>query len=135
MDRRLHQRTDFEQLRNSTRQSLPEPNGFPGVVVPNQRGPPMRRQLIAVALSWLATPAFAQCDDKSQQNTADEAAVKGDLAAGSKCADAATVNRSEKALEDAAERARAKTDEQSGSVGQGEPKGAPSPAPFEQKPR
>jgi uncharacterized protein YdeI (BOF family) len=89
----------------------------------------MRRQLIAVALSCLATPAFAQCDDKSQQNTADEAAVRGDVAAGSKCADPATVNRSEKAIEDAAGRAGAKTDEQSGSVGQGEQKGAPKPAP------
>ena len=95
----------------------------------------MRRQLIATALmlGCLATSALAQCDDKSQQNAADEAAVKGDLAAGSKCADPAEVNRSEKKNEDAAERAKAKTEdkteskteEQSGSVGQGQPKGSP----------
>jgi hypothetical protein len=75
----------------------------------------MRLGLIAVAsaltLGCLAGTASAQCDDKSQQNAADEAAVKGDLAAGSKCADASDRARSEQKLEDAAARAKRQTDE------------------------
>jgi hypothetical protein len=80
----------------------------------------MRLGLIAAAsaltLGCLAATASAQCDDKSQQNAADEASAgKGDLAAGSKCADPSDVARSQQKLEDAAERAKRKIDETSGT--------------------
>jgi hypothetical protein len=75
----------------------------------------MRFALIAAAsaltLSCLAATASAQCDDSSQQNAADEAIVKGDLAAASKCAGPGDAERSEKKLEDAAVRAKRRTDE------------------------
>jgi hypothetical protein len=81
----------------------------------------MRLALIAAAsaltLGCLPTTVSAQCDDKSQQNAADEAAVRGDLAAGSKCADASDVARSEQKVEDAAVRAKRKTDEMDGTDG------------------
>ena len=74
----------------------------------------MRLALIAVAtslaLGCLAGPVAAQCDDKSQQNAADEAAVRGDLAAASTCAGPSDTARSEQKLEDAATRAKRKTD-------------------------
>ena len=77
----------------------------------------MRRKLIATALGLtlgcLATAALADCDDKSQQNAADEAAVRGDHAAGSKCATPSDAARSEQKNEDAAVRAKRKTDEES----------------------
>ena len=79
----------------------------------------MRVGLIAAAsaltLGCLAATASAQCDDKSQQNAADEAAIKGDLAAASNCAEPGDVARSEKKLEDAAVRAKRKTDAKSGT--------------------
>jgi hypothetical protein len=77
----------------------------------------MRLGLIAAAsaLALGCLPALAQCDDKSQQNAADEATIKGDLAAASKCADASDVAKSEQKLEDAAARAKRKTDEESGT--------------------
>jgi hypothetical protein len=79
----------------------------------------MRLELIAaasaLALGCFAATAWAQCDDKSQQNAADEAAVRGDLAAGSKCATQSDAARSEQKLEDAAARAKRKTDETSGT--------------------
>jgi hypothetical protein len=79
----------------------------------------MRLELIAaasaLALGCLSAPASAQCDDKSQQNAADEAAVRGDLAAGSKCADASAAARSEQKNEDATVRAKRTTDEKSGT--------------------
>jgi hypothetical protein len=66
-----------------------------------------RSLCIAGALAIIpATAAFAQCDDKSQQNAADEVSVKGDLAAGSKCATDADKAKSEKKLEDAAAKAK-----------------------------
>jgi hypothetical protein len=39
----------------------------------------MRRGCIGIVmvLGLIAAPAFAQCEDKSQQNTTDEAAVRG----------------------------------------------------------
>jgi hypothetical protein len=81
--------------------------------------PTMRLGLIAAAsaltMGCLLATASAQCDDKSQQNAADEAAVKGDLAAGSKCAGPSDKARSEKKLEDAAVQAKRKTDEKSGT--------------------
>jgi hypothetical protein len=69
----------------------------------------------ALMLISLAAAASAQCDDKSQQNAANEAAIKGDLAAASKCADPSDVARSELKLEDAAVRAKRNTDEKSGA--------------------
>jgi hypothetical protein len=69
----------------------------------------------ALMLLSLAASASAQCDDKSQQNAADEAAIKGDLAAASKCAGPSDVARSEQKLEDAAVRAKPNTDEKSGA--------------------
>jgi hypothetical protein len=64
------------------------------------------RSLCVAALAIVsATHAFAQCEDKSQQNAADEAGVKGDLAAASKCATPADKAKSEKKLEDAAGKA------------------------------
>src|ERR1700704_5664461 len=79
----------------------------------------MRLGLIAAAsaltLCCLPGTALAQCDDTSQQNAADEAAVKGDLAAGSKCASPSDTARSQQKLEDAAVQAKRKTDEKSGT--------------------
>jgi hypothetical protein len=46
--------------------------------------------------------ALAQCDDKSQQNTADEAGLKGDLGGASMCATQAEQGGLAKKLEDAA---------------------------------
>jgi hypothetical protein len=66
-----------------------------------------RSLCIASALAIIsATQAFAQCEDKSQQNAADEAGVKGDLAAASKCATPTDKAKSEKKLEDAAGNAK-----------------------------
>jgi hypothetical protein len=67
----------------------------------------MRSLLIAGALAIVsATHVFAQCEDKSQQNAADEAGVNGDLSAASKCANKADAAKSEKKLEDAAGKAQ-----------------------------
>jgi hypothetical protein len=83
----------------------------------------MRSLLIAGALAILsATHGFAQCEDKSQQNAADEAGVKGDLSAASKCADKADAAKSEKKLEDAAGKA------QKGSAPQGRDQPPPVPS-------
>lgn len=96
----------------------------------------MRLGLIAAAsaltLGCLTATASAQCDDKSQQNAADEASAgKGDLAAGSKCADPSDVARSQQKLEDAAERAKRTiddgTEKRSGTSAQGD-RGENSPA-------
>lgn len=92
----------------------------------------MRDELIAASLALtigcLASPASAaQCpdtlqQDKSQHNSADEAHVRGDVAAGSECANATDKAKSEKKDEDAAERAKRNTDEKLGTTGQGRPK-------------
>jgi hypothetical protein len=69
----------------------------------------MRSRFLYIALALLVCPeasALAQCDDKSQQNAADEAGTKGDLGAASKCATQADKAQSEKALEDAAAKAK-----------------------------
>lgn len=77
------------------------------------------------ALGCFATAALASdCQDtlqqnKSQQNSADEAAVRGDLKAGSDCANAADKALSEKKNEDAAERAKSKIEPPSGTSGKG----------------
>jgi hypothetical protein len=49
----------------------------------------MRSRFLYIALALLVcseASALAQCDDKSQQNAADEAGIKGYLGAASKCA-------------------------------------------------
>jgi hypothetical protein len=83
----------------------------------------LRSICIAGALAVVsATHAFSQCDDKSQQNAADEAGTKGDLAAASKCATDADKAKSEKKLEDAADKAKKGSD----SDGRGQPAPVPS---------
>jgi hypothetical protein len=69
----------------------------------------MRSKLLCIALTLLIcseAAALAQCDDKSQQNAADEAGIKGDLGAASKCATQADKERSQKELENAAAKAK-----------------------------
>jgi Ni/Co efflux regulator RcnB len=69
----------------------------------------MRSRLLCIVLTLMMCSeslALAQCDDKSQQNTADEAGIKGDLDAASKCATQADKERSQKKLEDAAAKAK-----------------------------
>jgi hypothetical protein len=81
--------------------------------------------VLGLMLCCFATTALASdCPDtlqrnKSQQNSADEAEVKGDLKAGSECADAADKALSEKKNEDAAVRAKSKMDAPLGTSGQG----------------
>lgn len=83
---------------------------------------------LALTLACFAGGAFAgECQDtlqqdKSQQNSADEARVRGDLAAGSECADQNDKARSEQKNEEAAEKAKSKIDARPGTTGQGEPK-------------
>jgi hypothetical protein len=68
----------------------------------------MRSRFLYIALALLVcseASALAQCDDKSQQNAADEAGIKGYLGA-AKCATQADKAQSEKKLEDAAAKAK-----------------------------
>ena len=77
------------------------PRGFRGLL--------MRFRLLCIALTLMIcceTAAFAQCDDESQQNAADEAGIKGDLGAASKCATQVDKEKSQKKLEDAAAKAK-----------------------------
>lgn len=55
---------------------------------------PVRCIGIAMLTGLIAAPAFAQCEDTSQQNAADEAGIKGDLDAASKCATPQQVGQS-----------------------------------------
>ena len=64
---------------------------------------------VGLTLCSAGGAAFGECDDKSQQNAADEAAVRGDLSAGSKCAQPADKERSEKKNEEAVGRAKRDT--------------------------
>ncbi len=69
----------------------------------------MRTGILTVAvlvLACAAAPAFAECQDKSQQNAADEAGIHGEHEAASKCATQADVDRAEKKMEDAAVKAK-----------------------------
>jgi hypothetical protein len=69
----------------------------------------MRSRLLCIALTLLIcseAAALAQCDDKSQQNAADEAGIKGDLVGASKYATQADKERSQKKLEEAAAKAK-----------------------------
>jgi hypothetical protein len=81
--------------------------------------------IMGLTLGCFATTALAsECQDrlqqdKSQQNSADEAAVKGDLKAGSECATPADKALSEKKNEDAAERAKNKIDAPAGTSRRG----------------
>jgi hypothetical protein len=61
---------------------------------------------IALALTIVTDPVFAQCEDKSQQNAADEAGLKGNLESASKCAKPEDAAQSQKKLEDAAAQAK-----------------------------
>jgi hypothetical protein len=72
----------------------------------------MRSRLFSIALTLLISSeaaALAQCDDKSQQNAADEARIKGDLGGASKCATQADKEESQRKLEDAAAKAKGNT--------------------------
>jgi hypothetical protein len=96
----------------------------------------MRLGLIAAAsaltLCCLPATASAQCDDKSQENAADEAAVRGDLAAASKCAGPSDTARSQRKVEDAAVGAKRKTDDaRSGTSAEGDPRANPPVRPSE----
>jgi hypothetical protein len=69
----------------------------------------------------------AQCDDllqqdKSQQNTADEAHAKGDLKAGSECATADDKQSSDKKNEEAAEKLKSKGKVEEHTTGEGRSK-------------
>jgi membrane protease subunit (stomatin/prohibitin family) len=81
--------------------------------------------VMGLTLGCFATTVLAsECQDtlqqnKSQQNSADEAAVRGDLKAGSECATPADKALSEKKNEDAAEQAKKKIDAPAGTPGQG----------------
>ena len=72
------------------------------------------RAVIAAALT-VAGPAVGQ--EKSQQNAADEAAVKGDLGKAKDSGDPSKVQEAEQKLEDAAVRAKQKTDAAAGNSG------------------
>jgi hypothetical protein len=80
------------------------------------------RTLIRAAFAFMvlttAAPALAQ--EKSQQNAADEAAVKGDLGKAKDSGDQAAINEAEKKLEQAAEEAKRKTDERTAAESTGE---------------
>jgi hypothetical protein len=72
----------------------------------------MRSRLLCIALTLLIcseAAALAECDDKSQQNADDEAGIKGDLGAASKCATQADKEASQRKLEDAAAKAKSNT--------------------------
>ena len=60
--------------------------------------PTMRSRLFCIVVTFMmcSETALAQCDDQSQQNSADEAGIKGDLGAASKCATQADKERSQK---------------------------------------
>jgi hypothetical protein len=128
----VEDRQPFALDQAANHDAAPEPSGPLRVIPVIAKEIAVRRKLIAVAsglmLGCLATAALAQCDDKSQQNAADEAAVRGDLAAGSKCADAADAIRSEKKNEEAAERAKASIDDRSGQH-RNSPSSGARPAP------
>ncbi len=79
--------------------------------------------VISLALACAAAPAFAECEDKSQQNAADEAGIHGTHEAASKCATPGEVARASKKMEDAA--ARAKRSSEGGPPVSTEGSGAP----------
>jgi hypothetical protein len=85
------------------------------------------RALIRTTLALVflvAAPVFAQ--EKSQQNAADEAAVKGDLGKAKDSGDQAAINEAEKKLEQAVEEAKRTTDEKVAAESTGQ---AAAPAP------
>lgn len=78
----------------------------------------MRTMIRAAFVMLLAVAAPAPAQEKSQQNAADEAAVKGDLGKAKDSGDQAAINEAEKKLEQAAEEAKRKTDEKAASTGE-----------------
>jgi hypothetical protein len=83
---------------------------------------------IALSLGCFAATAWAeQCEDKlqqdkSQQNSADEAQVRGDLKAGSECATPADKEESAKKIEDRAARLKSEGKVENHPTAQGRPK-------------
>ena len=81
----------------------------------------------ALILGCFASQASAeQCadklqQDKSQQNAADEAQVRGDLKAGSECATPADKQESEKKNEDKAAKLKSEGKVEDGTTGQAKP--------------
>jgi hypothetical protein len=88
-----------------------------------------RSVAIAVALTLIcfaATASAEQCEDKlqqdkSQQNAADEAQVRGDLKAGSECATPGDKEESEKKIEDRAARLKSEGKVEDHTTGQAHP--------------
>jgi hypothetical protein len=84
---------------------------------------------LALALGSFAAAASAeQCEDKlqqdkSQQNSADEAQVRGDLKAGSECATPSDKEDSAKKIEDRAAKLKSEGKVESHTTGQTQPKG------------
>jgi ribosome-associated translation inhibitor RaiA len=77
-----------------------------------------RGAAFALMLLSAAAPVLAQ--EKSQQNAADEATVKGDLGKVKDSVDQAAINEAEKKLEQAAKEAKRKTDEKAAAESTGE---------------
>ena len=77
--------------------------------------------MFALMLIAAGGPVLSQ--EKSQQNAADEAAVKGDLGKAKDSGDQAAINEVEKKLEHAADEAKRKTDEKAAtdSIGRAAP--------------
>ena len=76
---------------------------------------------------FAATASAEQCEDKlqqdkSQQNSADEAQVRGDLKAGSECATPGDKEDSTKKIEDRAARLKSEGKAENHTTGQGRPK-------------
>ena len=82
----------------------------------------------ALTLSCVAATAWAeQCEDrlqqdKSQQNSADEAHVRGDLKAGSQCATPGDKEESAKKIEDRAAKLKSEGKVEDHTTGQAPPK-------------
>ena len=82
---------------------------------------------LALALGSFAAASAEQCEDKlqqdkSQQNSADEAQVRGDLKAGSECATPSDKEDSAKKIEDRAAKLKSEGKVESHTTGQTQPK-------------
>ena len=80
-----------------------------------------------ILVCFAATASAEQCEnklqqDKSQQNSADEAQVRGDLKAGSECATPADKEDSAKKTEDRAARLKSEGKVEDHTTGQAHPK-------------
>ena len=76
---------------------------------------PVARIASALIVLSLITPTLAQ--EKSQQNAADEAAVKGDLGKAKDSGDRSAIEEAERQLELRAEEAKRRTDDQADTSG------------------